>query len=117
MLRGAAMSIRPLATLKGLISGLRQQSEGSVTPMFALSLVPMIGLVGAAVEYSQANNIRTGLQGALDAAVLAAARDGTFNWQTVATNVFNANLPTKGGSIGTPVFTKTDDGTYKGSVS
>ena len=43
-------------------------------PIFALAIIPVIGLVGAAGDYSRANSIRTGVQGALDATALAMAR-------------------------------------------
>ena len=94
-----------------------REFDGSLLPMFALSLVPMMGMVGAAVDYSRANGIRTGLQGALDSAVLAGARDGTANWPNVAVSVFNANLPNRGASVAAPTFVKNQDSTYSGSVT
>jgi Flp pilus assembly protein TadG len=45
-----------------------------IAPIFALSIIPVIGLVGAAVDYSRANSIKAGLQSALDATALAMAR-------------------------------------------
>src|SRR5262249_45433212 len=48
---------------------------------------------------------------------LAAARDGTFNWQNVAIDTYNANLATKGSTVGAPVFTKNADGSYSGNAS
>ena len=51
-----------------------QDRRGGVVPMFALAIIPVIGLVGAAVDYSRANSIRSGVQGALDATALAMAR-------------------------------------------
>ena len=64
--------------------------------IFALSLIPLVGLVGAAVDYSAANNARTSLQVSLDAALLAGAKDGTTSWAVTALNVFNANLNAEG---------------------
>src|SRR5262245_58033376 len=108
--RGAAMPIALFAKLRNTAASLLRRTDGTVMPMFTITLVPMIGLVGAAVEYSRANSIRTGLQATLDSAVLAAARDGTFNWKNVATDTYNANLATKGATVAAPVFTKTEDG-------
>jgi Flp pilus assembly protein TadG len=51
----------------------RDDVGGHVVLTFALLLIPIIGAVGAAVDYSRASNVRTHLQNALDAAVLAAA--------------------------------------------
>jgi hypothetical protein len=97
-------------------SRLRQSSDASVLPTFALALVPLMGLVGAAVDYSRANDIRSGLQMALDAAILAGARDGTSNWANVATDVFKSNF-TPSGITALPNFTKSVDGTYSGSAN
>jgi Flp pilus assembly protein TadG len=93
----------------------RQNSEASILPTFALALVPLIGLVGAAVDYSRANSIRTGLQMALDSAILAGARDGTSNWSSVALDVFKSNF-TSPGVTATPTFVKNTDASYSGSA-
>ncbi|WP_439572588.1 pilus assembly protein TadG-related protein [Phreatobacter sp.] len=47
--------------------------------MFALAIIPVLGMVGAAVDYSQASRQKAKLQGALDSATLAATRDLTAN--------------------------------------
>jgi Flp pilus assembly protein TadG len=65
------------------------QSGGSVAPLLALALVPIIGSVGAAVDFSRASDVRAKLQAAVDAAVIAGAHDGTANWTQTALNVFN----------------------------
>ena len=111
------MRLHLLVALRHLGACLNRRSDGSVMPMFGLALVPVFGLVGAAVDYSRANNIRTGMQKALDSGLLAGARDGTFNWSNVALDIFNANLPARGGSVGAPVFTKNADGSYSGRVT
>lgn len=43
--------------------------------MFALALVPIIGVVGAAVDYSRANAARSAMFAALDATALMLSRD------------------------------------------
>jgi len=48
--------------------------RGAVTPMFALAIIPVIGLLGAAIDYSRANSVRGAVQGALDATALAMAK-------------------------------------------
>src|SRR5262245_60243017 len=111
------MLTRLIAKTRNAAASLLHRTDGTVMPMFTITLVPMIGLVGAAVEYSRANAIRTGLQATLDSAVLAAARDGSFNWKNVANDTYNANLHAKGASVSAPVFTKTEDGTYTGSAA
>ncbi|MFD2181181.1 TadE/TadG family type IV pilus assembly protein [Rhodoplanes azumiensis] len=49
--------------------------RASVVPLFALSIVPLTGLVGAAVDYSRAASARSAMQSALDSTVLALSKD------------------------------------------
>jgi Flp pilus assembly protein TadG len=91
--------------------------DGSVLPIFALALVPLLGLVGAVVDYSRASNMRTALQAMLDASLLAGARDGSTNWAGVAANYFQANVRMKGGVVATPVFQLDKNRAYTASVS
>jgi Flp pilus assembly protein TadG len=96
---------------------LKRDREGSVAATFALALVPVIGLVGAAIDYSAANRARTNLQAALDAALLAGAKDGSANWTTAALNVFNANLNAKFASNVNPTFQLTSTRAYTARVT
>jgi Flp pilus assembly protein TadG len=50
--------------------------RGGTAILFGLLLLPLMAAVGAAVDYSRASNARTGMQMAVDAAALFAARDG-----------------------------------------
>jgi Flp pilus assembly protein TadG len=60
------------------IGFLRDRNAG-VAPLFALGLVPLMGSAGAAVDYSRANSARAAMQGALDSAALAMARQSLSN--------------------------------------
>src|SRR5215831_503471 len=84
-------------------------SEASLVPIFAVALVPIVALVGTAVDYSRANNIRSQMQNALDAAVLAGARDDTASWTQAAQNVFNATFQPTGISAASPSFVLNGD--------
>ena len=68
--------------------------RGSVAPLAALSLIPLITGVGAAIDYSRANAARTAFQTALDSTALMlsknAASQSDEDLQTQATNTFNA---------------------------
>jgi uncharacterized protein YegL len=68
--------------------------RASVAPLAALSMIPMITGIGAAIDYSRANAARTAFQTALDSTALAlsktAATDSPEELQTKATNTFNA---------------------------
>lgn len=73
----------------------RDGRKGNVAVLFALSLIPIVGATGAAVDYSLANASRTSMQKALDATALALAKLmpltqaqlNTQGWQ-----IFQANL-------------------------
>jgi Flp pilus assembly protein TadG len=103
--------------IAGIARRFRHAAEGSVLPTFTLALVPIMGMLGAAVDYSRASNFRTQLQAALDFAVLAGARDGTANWTNVASNMFNAVLPSNRGVAASFAFSKNNDGSYSASAT
>src|ERR1051325_1750781 len=92
----------------------RSDDGGQVAVIFALAMLPVVIGVGAAVDYSRANNGRSALQAALDSAVLAAAIDASANWNQIATNTYNGNVNAKGGVPGTASFTYESGGIYSG---
>jgi Flp pilus assembly protein TadG len=51
-----------------------QDRRGGVAPMFALAVIPVVGLIGMAVDYSRANSLKAAIQAALDATALTLAR-------------------------------------------
>src|SRR5436190_14570046 len=84
---------------------------GSVAPMFAIAVIPVIGLTGAAIDYSRANSARTGMQSAIDATALAMAKLAptltSSQLQTQTTAYFNAmfNHPEAKNIVVTPTYT------------
>lgn len=106
---------------EGWLRRWRRDRSGNVAILFALALVPVLGLIGAAIDFSRAHLAQTKMQGALDAAVLAAAsgiqRTDEERIQT-AKDIFAADLQSSGlGVIATPNVVIEADGTVKGSVS
>src|SRR5438477_6925809 len=85
--------------------------RGGVAPMFAIAVIPMIGLTGAAIDYSRANSVRTGMQAAIDATALAMAKLAptltASQLQTQTTAYFNAmfNHPEAKNLVITPTYT------------
>jgi Flp pilus assembly protein TadG len=59
-------------TLRSTSHRFYQEEQGAVAVIFALSLLPLIVLAGAAVDYSRSSSDRQQLQDAIDAAALAA---------------------------------------------
>src|SRR5262245_24546681 len=74
---------------------LRNQ-DGSATPLLALALIPLMGLTGAAIDYSRGNKVKAALQNALDSTGLALSREST--------DLNDAALTAKADSIFKAVF-------------
>ncbi len=83
----------------------------------ALGAVPLLLAAGIAVDYSRAATARVDLQEAIDAAVLAGARDGTSNWATVAAATFTASLRTRDLTLTTKAFSQDTSGSFTGTAS
>ena len=73
-----------------------QDERGTVALIFGLSILPVMGLTGAAVDYSRASLVRTELQAATDATALALAKDSvtatTAEINARANAIFTANF-------------------------
>jgi Flp pilus assembly protein TadG len=111
------MRVHSIIALKDSIKRFLHQRDASVMMTFSLALIPIMAAVGAAIDFSRATNLRTEMQAALDAAVLAGARDNTADWANVALNVFNSVFQPKGGSTAAPTFNLNANGTFTGSTS
>src|SRR4051812_4593002 len=106
-------------SLKSLLAKFRSNCAGTIAPIFALAMLPVMTAVGAAVDYSSANKIRSSMQVALDTAMLAGAKDGSSNWAQLALDVFNANLAKQartGISFATD-FSQSGGSVYRGVAS
>jgi len=70
------MIARKTATIepKGLLARLRADKAGNTLAIFAISIFPMVGLVGGAVDLGRMYAIKTRLQAACDAGSLAARK-------------------------------------------
>jgi len=79
---------------------LYSDKRGGVAPMFALAIIPVIGLVGAAVDYSRANAIKASMQAALDGTALAMAK--------LAPTLTTSQLQTQTNAYFQALFTKAD---------
>ena len=93
-------------TVGGRIGAFRADCAGNTTLIFALSVIPIFGAVGAAVDYSRGNSARTAMQAALDATTLMIAKEALdlqngqvqqkamsyFNAQFTRSDVSNLNL-------------------------
>lgn len=103
---------RGLASIRSFLG----RNHGSVLPMFGLLILPLMGAVGAAVDYSRANSVKANLQGSLDSALIAGAKDGSSTWMQKALDMFNANVVPHGSVVSAPTFTQTSGGGYAGTA-
>ena len=94
-----------------------QSRDGNMAVIFGLVLLPVTSLAGGVIDYSRASNVKSGLQAALDSAVLAGALDGTTQWADVALKAFKSNLVREAGPVAAPTFSRNADGTYAGKVT
>ena len=73
-----------------------EDRAGGAAPIFALGIIPIIGLVGAAVDYSRGNAARTAMLASLDATALMLSRDAAgmdpAQITAKATSFFNAQF-------------------------
>lgn len=74
-----------------------RDTAGVTAMLFGLTLIPMMGFVGGAIDFANAYQVRTKLQNALDAATLAAGREidlGASEGEatTAANRVLQSNL-------------------------
>ena len=89
------MSFRStISKLRQTLDGFGRAQAGNVAITFALATLPVIGTVGAAVDYSHANSVKVAMQAALDSTALMlskeAATDSSAQLQANALKYFNA---------------------------
>ena len=88
------MVTRLFGTLKRCLVRFSIERSGNVALTFGLAMIPLVGGVGAAIDYSRANKVEVQLQAALDATALKlsreAATDNTAQLQASATTIFQA---------------------------
>lgn len=88
---------KPVEQPKGLLGRLRRDQRGATLAMMAASIIPMVGIIGGAVDMSRAYLVKTRLQQACDAGALAARRMMTgsaldSNAKTHGQNFYKINL-------------------------
>jgi Flp pilus assembly protein TadG len=83
-------------TLLRLAQRFRLSERGNVAITFGFAMLPLIGAVGAAVDYSRANAVKASMQAALDATALALSKSASSmdsaTLQSTALKYFTANF-------------------------
>jgi Flp pilus assembly protein TadG len=100
--------------LRASLRAFRRTERGNVAVTFTLALIPIMGFVGAAVDYSRANSAKASMQSAADATALMLSKEVTTltTTQTIqkATDYFNAlfHRPDVTGVVVSPTFTNSN---------
>jgi Flp pilus assembly protein TadG len=104
-----------LDSIRQFCSGTRSHA-GNVAIIFGIAIVPIVGGIGAAIDYAQANSNRTSMQKALDATALALAKLMPLSqsqldekgWQIFSASLgtMRVSLPKSGLVITTPTIGK-----------
>ena len=85
---------RRFSRLRQRWQGFRSARGGNVAITFAIAIIPIVGAVGAAVDYSHANSIKAAMQAALDSTALMLAKNAATmtdgQLQSAATTYFKA---------------------------
>lgn len=76
--------------------------RGNIAIIFAYALVPILGFIGAAVDYTRANSARSSMQAALDSTALMLSKD--LSEGTITT----AQIATKASTYFTALYTNLD---------
>src|SRR5438477_5132971 len=88
------MASKPFDKLREGWQAFRSAQRGNVVITCALAIVPIMGAVGAAVDYSHANSVKSAMQAAIDATALmvskTAANQTNSQMQSAATSYFTA---------------------------
>ncbi|MEJ0074732.1 MAG: pilus assembly protein [Alphaproteobacteria bacterium] len=106
-----------------LLDRFPRHEGANVAPMFAIAMIPILGLTGTAVDYSNANAARTALQAALDTTALMLSKEADTLTPTQlnqkATQYFTANITnTEAQSIVvTPTFSTPVAGNFVLNIS
>lgn len=89
-----------LGYLRNRLQEFRQANAANVTITFAFATIPMIGFIGAAVDYSHGNAVKAQLQAAADSTALILSKD--------AASLTSAQIQTKANDYFKALYTRSD---------
>ncbi|MEL6374961.1 MAG: TadE/TadG family type IV pilus assembly protein [Pseudomonadota bacterium] len=128
LLQGRLDTVPGCASARGavdrpsLVKRFAADDRGNIAIIFALTSAIVIGMVGGAVDYGRALQLRSQMQGAMDAAVLAAAR----HWQqegdltaakTKGETRFDILAPAASSALSREIVFNTTESTVTGNAS
>lgn len=108
--KGFSMNLGP-RSIVAFLGRFAQDECGNIAIIFAISLVPIVSFIGAAIDYSRAARARTAMQSALDSAALMIAKDLSDG------KISAAQVPTIGPSYFTALYAQADSQNVKASAT
>lgn len=99
------------------LSSFIHDRRGNFALIAGLVAVPVLGLAGAAVDYSRAADLRTRLQATLDAALLNGAKQAAGSRVSAAKTAFSDNWIAPQGVIATSSFSEPSQTVFSGTAS
>jgi Flp pilus assembly protein TadG len=108
-----------LGNLHNRLRSFAGEQRGNVMITFALALVPIIGLAGAAIDYSRGSSTKAAMQSAVDSAALMLSKEAqnltTAQLNAKADAMFKAlfHRPDVTDLVVTPTFENSGTGNYK----
>jgi Flp pilus assembly protein TadG len=88
--------------LRGAATRFIGADEGNIAVIFAIALIPVMGFVGAAIDYTRANSARSSMQSALDSTALMLSKDLSEG------NITTSQISAKATSYFTALYTNSD---------
>src|SRR5215510_3109505 len=101
----------------------RHAKRGNVVLTFTLAAIPMVGFVGAAVDYSRGNSAKAAMQQAIDATGLILSKDASTMLEAALNSKAQAlfttliNRPEITNITVTPVLSNPTEGTFLLQIS
>jgi Flp pilus assembly protein TadG len=84
------MSNRLFSKIRDVCGSFARAENGNTVITFALAFIPLVGLTGAAVDYSRANQLQTSMQAAADTAALMVAQNAAAQTATAVQTTANS---------------------------
>jgi Flp pilus assembly protein TadG len=106
-----------LTNFLDLLRRFRPARAGNIAVIFSIALIPLIGAIGVAVDWSMANKVQASVQKALDAAVLVGVGQPSALQISTATAFFKGDFNGPPGTTANASFIQNSNGSLSGTAN
>ncbi|WP_316196421.1 Tad domain-containing protein [Bradyrhizobium sp. SZCCHNS3053] len=103
--------------LRNLAWRFGRAKDGQISMIFAITIIPILVSVGAAVDFAKSSDTKAQLQKSVDAAVLAGVTQASAQQVSTASAVFSGSFKGRFGTGTTATFTPNGDGSLSGTAT